>query len=96
MVRVMGREQPVRIYELLGNSVDSFPKAREQSLSLFAAGLQAYRQQFWQEASSLLRESIELWPEDGPSRIMVERCHIYQQTCPPEDWDCVFEMRDKE
>ncbi len=96
MVRVMGREQPVRIYELLGNSVDSFPKDREQSLSLFADGLEAYRQQFWQEASGLFRQSLELWPKDGPSRIMAERCHIYQQTCPPEEWDGVFEMLGKE
>ena len=92
MVRVMGRKQPVRIYELMGNSMDALAKEKEQALSHFSAGLEAYRQQFWQEALGHFQESLELWPEDGPSRVMSTRCQIYLEAPPPEEWDGVFEM----
>jgi adenylate cyclase len=92
LVRVKGRKQPVRIFELLGKSMDLVPKEKRESLSHFAAGLEAYRQQFWQEALGLFKASLALWPEDGPSRIMAERCEIYQEASPQGQWDGVFEM----
>jgi adenylate cyclase len=95
LVRVKGRKQPVRIYELLGNSEASLPKDKEESLSHFAAGLEAYRQQFWQEALGLFKQSLTLLPEDGPSRVMAERCQLYQEAPPPEEWDGVFVMTTK-
>jgi adenylate cyclase len=95
LVRVKGRKQPVRIYELVDNSEAQLPEEKEQSLGEFAAGLEAYRQQFWEEARTLFNQSMELWPEDGASRIMAERCQIYQETPPPEEWDGVFEMKTK-
>jgi adenylate cyclase len=95
-VRVKGREQPVRIYELLGNSGDSLPKEMEESLNYFTAGLEAYRQQVWQEALALFKKSLAILPEDGPSRLMAERCQIYQEAPPPTDWDGVFTMTTKE
>ena len=61
-------------------------------MSHFAAGLEAYRQQFWQEAMGLFKQSLALWPEDGPSRVMAERCEIYQEAPPQGEWDGVFEM----
>ena len=96
LVRVKGRKQPVRIYELVGNSEALLPKEREQSLRHFAAALEAYRQQFWQEALGLFKQSSALCPEDGPSRIMAERCQIYLEAPPEEEWDGVFEMMSKE
>ncbi len=95
LVRVKGRKQPVRIYELLGNSEASLPKEKEESLSHFAAGLEAYRQQFWQEGLDLFKQSLTLLPEDGPSRVMAERCQLYQETPPSEEWDGVFVMTTK-
>jgi adenylate cyclase len=90
MVRVVGRKQPVRVYELAGKSGDSLPEERKQSLKNFAAGLDAYRQQNWEDALGLFEQSLSLWPGDGPSRIMAERCKIYREAPPPADWDCVF------
>ena len=85
----------VQIYELVGNSGDSLPKEKEQAFSHFAAGLEAYRQQHWQEALELFTQCLTLLPEDGPSRTMLERCQIYQQAPPPTDWDGVFTMTTK-
>ena len=95
-VRVKGRVQPVQIYELVGNSGDFLPKEKEQAFTYFAGGLEAYRQQHWQEAQELFTQCLTLLPEDGPSRVMAERCQIYEQAPPPTDWDGVFTMTTKE
>jgi adenylate cyclase len=91
LVRVVGREQSVRIYELVAASGTSMPREKEQALSAYAAGLEAYRRQHWKEAMSLFSESLALWPEDGPCQVMADRCRIYQASPPPEGWDGVFE-----
>ena len=95
MVRVVGRKQPLRIYELVGKAEDSLPDGRKLSLKHFAAGLEAYRRQLWEDAIAFFNQSLTVWPEDGPSQTMVERCRIYQVACPPADWDCVFEHTSK-
>jgi hypothetical protein len=64
-------------------------------LSSYAAGLEAYRQQRWDEALGLFQEALALWRQDVPSRIMAERCQSYQKTPPPEAWDGVFEVLHK-
>jgi adenylate cyclase len=91
LVRVVGREQAVRIYELLAVAGTPLLPRREKALRSYAAGLEAYRQQCWDEALWLFKESLALWPADGPSRTMAERCQRYQKASPPEEWDGVFE-----
>jgi adenylate cyclase len=90
MVTVVGRRTPLRIYELVGKPEDLLPEELKQSLEKFAAGLEAYRQQSWEDALGLFEQSLVLWPGDGPSRIMAERCRIYREAPPPKDWDGVF------
>ncbi|HSC33817.1 MAG TPA: adenylate/guanylate cyclase domain-containing protein, partial [Thermodesulfobacteriota bacterium] len=91
MVQVVGRVQPVRIYELLGAHGVSLPHEQEQAFSFYASGLEAYRKRSWNEALNFFIHGMSLWPCDGPSRTMAERCQIYQKTPPPEEWDGVFE-----
>ena len=95
MVQVVGRKRPVRIYELLAPISTSLPKEQEQAFSSYAAGFEAYRQQSWDNALALFKHTLALWPKDGASRTMVERCQIYQQAPPPEEWDGVFEHTHK-
>jgi adenylate cyclase len=91
LVRVVGRKQCVHIYELVAASAAQLPTEKQQALSAYAAGLEAYCRQHWKEALGLFSEALALWPEDGPSRLMAERSRIYLASPPPEDWDCVFE-----
>jgi adenylate cyclase len=95
MVQVVGRGQAVRIYELLARTGTSLPTEQEKAFSLYAAGLEAYRERRWGEALELFKESLTLWSGDGPSRTMVDRCQIYQTTPPSEEWGGVFEATHK-
>jgi adenylate cyclase len=91
-VRVKGRKQPVRIYELLAAAGDALPEQVERLLEPFAAGLAAYRRQAWAEAVAHFNRALEANPADGAARTMIDRCRIFRQSPPPEDWDGVFEM----
>jgi adenylate cyclase len=90
MVQVVGRQQSVRLYELLAKAGQWLPPEQEKALKSYAAGLQAYRQQYWGDALSLFQESLLLCKGDGPSQVMIERCLTYQESPPPENWDGVY------
>jgi adenylate cyclase len=94
-VRVLGKKIPTRIYELLGDASDGLPAEREKAIRAYAAGLEAYRAQRWDEAIALFGECLAHWPEDRVARTMVERCIGYAAAPPAADWDGVFEATTK-
>ncbi len=91
-VRVVGRTQRTRIYELLGGPDTPITLEQEKALRSYAAGLDAYRQRIWGEALTLFRQALTFWPQDGPAHAMAERCEAYQKTPPAEDWDGAFDQ----
>lgn len=90
-VRVKGKKLPVRIYELLESCGVKLGDEKDRLLHFYAYGMEDYWQQLWQEALKNFERCLLILPEDGPSRVMAERCQIYLKTPPPEDWDGVFE-----
>jgi adenylate cyclase len=90
LVRVVGKQQPTGIYELLAANGTSFCDEREAALRSYAAGFAAYCEQRWREAAQLFAEALQYWPDDGPSRVMIDRCRIYEETAPDDGWDGVF------
>jgi adenylate cyclase len=87
LVQVRGRAQPLAIYELVG------PYSRQVSsdwLEAFAAGLKAYRNHEWDEASRSFREVLHLKPGDRPAQVFLKRCLSFAKTPPPSDWQGVF------
>ena len=90
-VQVVGRTQALRIYELLGVADAVLPPIQEQMLVRYAAALKAYRGRRWDEASEMFRQCLDLSPDDGPSRVMGERCRTMRDTPLPDNWDGAFE-----
>ena len=95
MVRVVGRVQPVRIYELLAKAAAPLSLEQEKAYKSYAAGLEAYRQQYWGDALSLFQDCLLLAKGDGPAQIMIERCLNYQESPPSANWDGVYEATSK-
>jgi adenylate cyclase len=95
MVRVKGRQNAVRVYELLAKAGDPLPEPLERALKPFASGLDAYRRQAWEEAVVFFKGALKANPADGASITMLERCRIYQQTPPPPDWDGIYSLLTK-
>lgn len=64
-------------------------------LELFAEGRECYKQREFSKALEFFLDVLKVDPEDGPSKVYVERCNTYIQSPPPEGWDGVFEMQTK-
>ncbi len=93
LIRVKGKMQPVKVYDLMGMAADS---ARfEDLIGRFEKGLKAYRDGQWEMAIEIFQELAGDYPQDGPSRVFVERCHEYLAAPPEGEWDGVFVMKSK-
>jgi adenylate cyclase len=94
-VRVKGREQALRIYELVAIANTVQPPKEQRVLELYPEAFEAYQQQRFAEALETFSQCLVLWPEDRPSRLMADRCRLYREH-PPENWDGVFEHQTKD
>ena len=66
LVRVKGRQQALRIYELLGSAEMALPPQRRQLLDSYAAGLSAYRERRWDEGREIFEQCLALHPDAPP------------------------------
>ncbi len=70
-------------------------KEKLEMLRYYNKGLELYRQRQFSESKELFNKCLEIIPNDGPSRIYVERCEAFIKNPPPADWDGVFVMTTK-
>jgi adenylate cyclase len=91
LVQVYGRQKPIRIYELLGETADSPP----EWLAQFAEGLRCYRECLWDQATTCFREVLRLKPGDPPAKVLLNRIKGFQQYPPPSPWHGVYVMEGK-
>jgi adenylate cyclase len=94
-IRVKGKMEPVRIYEVLGKKTDKIDNVRGSSLEYFLQGLELYRQRNWVAAYDWFQKSLQLNPADGPAQEFIRRCKIFIENPRPDNWDGVFNLRRK-
>ncbi|MBI4041923.1 MAG: adenylate/guanylate cyclase domain-containing protein [Deltaproteobacteria bacterium] len=92
-IRVRGKKEPTRIYELI--SEEAISPLDKEVLDLYAAGLSLYRNRKWDEAYVSFEQAVARKSTDKPSQLFLERCALYSRTPPPSDWDGVFVMTTK-
>jgi adenylate cyclase len=90
LVTVKGKELPVQIYELVGALTDE----NRGRIELFMQGLEDYKKMAWQSALGFFEKAIEIG-NDGPSKTYAERCKMFIEDPPGDDWDGVFRMTTK-
>jgi adenylate cyclase len=84
-LQVKGKDQPIRIYELLARKGKISPEALRR-LDLFAQGLGMYRNRQWAEAICFFDNVLALDTHDGPAKTLLERCQQFQKNPPGLDW----------
>ena len=93
-IRVMGKSDPVRVFELL---------ARKGDLGLAAAdlkerserGLAAYRDRDWDRAQADFAACLEIDPGDAPAKLFVARLQYLRDHPPADNWDGVWSLAEK-
>lgn len=67
----------------------------KQVLEYYNAGLALYKKRQFAEAKAQFEKALSIKPDDGPSKLYVERCEHFIKNPPPPDWDGVFVMTTK-
>ena len=93
-IRVKGKQQPVAIYELAGETGEIDGRRRELFVR-YAEGLAAYRAARWRDATAAFAAALEIDPADGPSQTLAASVAAYLTNGTPSDWDGVHVMRGK-
>jgi adenylate cyclase len=94
LVAVKGKEQAVRVFEVLGLTGELEPEVIRRRQD-FAQALELYRQRRFPEAGAAFETILTENPEDGPARTYRDRCRRFQEAPPPADWDTVFRPEGK-
>ncbi|HYD56497.1 MAG TPA: adenylate/guanylate cyclase domain-containing protein, partial [Burkholderiales bacterium] len=92
-VRVVGRNQPVRLYELLARKGEISPE-QARLRETFESALAAYRASQWDAAEAGFKASLELSPDDGPSKTFIERLSKLRSGV-PGSWEGVWNLSEK-
>lgn len=91
-IRVKGKNVWVNIYELMWK-VGEIWVFQENIIKDFEKGLYAYFEKNFQEAKEIFEKLSKL--HDAPSKIFQERCELFLQNPPNDDWDGIWTMDEK-
>lgn len=93
-VAVKGKKEPVKIYEVLGEE-GSVPDARIKFARRFESALADYYARNFAKAAKECEDLLLINAEDLTTKNLFERCRIYLETPPPDDWNGAWIMKKK-
>jgi len=99
-VRVVGINEPVRLYELV-NTVENSGQEEKTLVETFSQAIGRYESRQWKEAAEGFRDALEIEarlafnPEGGPSAVYLERSVKFNVQPPADDWDGVHNLTEK-
>jgi adenylate cyclase len=91
---VKGKIETTRVFELMsavGELSEELVRLREH----YDAARRSYLAQDWDAAEATFRECLEIRPNDGPSRVFLERVQALRRDPPGKDWNGVWQLVDK-
>ena len=98
-VRVMGKEEPVKVWELISEK-GLEPEKYKKILPAYHEALALYQNQEWTKAIEAFKASDDLedmFPgrKTNPSRIYIPRCEHFLSNPPGDKWDGVWTLTSK-
>ena len=93
-VLVVGKTEPQRIFELLGQKGEVAPD-RLAVRDAYTDALDAYRREAWEEAREGFEGCLAVCPCDSPSKLLLERIAQFHVTAPCADWSGVWSLVEK-
>jgi adenylate cyclase len=93
-IAVKGKTETTRIFELMsaaGQLSEESVRLRER----YDQALRMYFDQDWDLAEAAFHECLKIRPNDGPSRVLLERIQFLRRNPPGTDWNGVWHLREK-
>ncbi len=91
-IRVKGKQEPIKIYELLSLKNEISSDSRK-IIDNFSQALELYYGQDFVAAEKIFKKLSRLW--DGPSKTYVQRCEDFMQNPPDSSWDKIWTFDSK-
>lgn len=92
-VRVKGKLQPIKIYELMAEG--KIPDPLSIFLAYYNSGYQSYYERKFTESLMSFKKAQESLPDDKVCELYIHRCEEYLSSPPPAEWDGVYVMKTK-
>jgi adenylate cyclase len=93
-ISVKGKTETTRVFELMaaaGQLSEELARLRER----YEQAQRAYLAQEWDLADATFRECLQIRPNDGPSRVFLERVQVLRRDPPGKDWNGIWQMVEK-
>lgn len=90
IIRVVGRKEPVRVFEIVGER-GKVLKSELERISRFEQALNLFRKGEWKEALSLFQK-LE---NDMLARVYIDRCQRLIESGSKEEWTGVYDLKEK-
>jgi len=93
-ISAKGKTETTRILELMsaaGQLSEDLARLRER----YEQARGTYLAQEWDLAEALFRECLQIRPNDGPSRVFLERIQVLRQNSPGKAWNGVWQLVEK-
>jgi len=93
-VLVIGKTEPQRVFELLGRKGEVAGE-RLRLRDAFGEALDAHRRQAWDEARAGFENCLKIAPDDGPSKVFLDRIVEFHAAAPGPSWNGVWTLTEK-
>lgn len=99
IIRVRGRQKPVKLYELIAlkevaaaDDAILLPSQEEREYATqFMKAFDLYLEHHWEEAMKIFVQVSVKWGESKMLKKYIQRCELFQKTPPPLGWDGVYD-----
>ncbi|ABK46182.1 adenylate/guanylate cyclase [Magnetococcus marinus MC-1] len=93
-VRVVGKKEPITIYEVLQRK-GQMQSRDEDLMAAYHKALEIYKGRDFKAAMAAFEKALQIVENDGPSLTYLDRCKLYMESPPADDWDGVFNFTSK-
>jgi adenylate cyclase len=93
-ISVKGKTETTRVLELMsaaGQLSEELARLRER----YEQARRTYLAQEWDLAEAIFRECLQIRPNDGPSRVFLERIQVLRGNPPGKAWNGVWQLVEK-
>jgi len=94
-VRVKGRSQPVKVYEVYGESTDAISPEELQYYHAYQEACAAYLERRFDVARAQFEAALAIRPKDTAACVMLGRMADLDPAALPDDWDGVMTFETK-
>jgi adenylate cyclase len=94
-IRVVGKERPVRVYEVVGLPDQLEDSDFSSKLSSFTNILECYESRDWERGYRVTQDHLTRFSDDSVAQTYLSRFQRFQENPPPDDWDGTYSLESK-